>query len=132
MTPAEELRAAATKLRETASKATPGPWEIRDGNKVSSNVVSREDMVIDGGGWTDGTKAVVYGAALTADAVWIALASPALAEPLAAWLEGITARHNLSPDFDDRDECIWCAEPWPCPDLRDALAVARAINGDPR
>jgi len=122
VTPAEELRAAATKLRETAAKATPGPWHIREGNEVSSNVIARsEHMVIDGGGWTDGSKAVVYGAALNTDAAWIALASPALAEPLAALLE-LQAKvfamltDSVAPDF---------AEAYSLP----ALTLARLING---
>lgn len=103
MSPADELLAAATKVRDTAKAATPGPWEIRPGNDVSANVAGRQDLVIDGGGWTDGTKAVVFGAALTADAAWIALANPAIAEPLA--------------------DLIYC----PC--ARHAAAAARAING---
>lgn len=88
-----------TLLRETAARATPGPWHIRPGNDVSSNVTARDErMVIDGGGWNDRTRTVVYGAALNVDAAWIALASPVLAEPLA-----------------DLIEC-------PCPEHADAIA----------
>ena len=124
MSPADDLRAAATLIRATASKATPGPWEIRDGNKVSSNVAARDErMVIDGGGWTDGTKAVVYGAALIADAAWIALMSPAVAEPLAAWLEATATDIEISEE--DR-KAGWSAFISPA---HPALTVARAILG---
>lgn len=132
MTPAEELRAAATLLRETASKATPGPWQIRDGNKVSSNIAARDEhMVIDGGGWTDGTRAVVYGAALTADAAWIALMSPAVAEHLFRWLydaandiAGAEVVGSKLPDAADPIE--YCDEP---DSVRAALTFARSILG---
>jgi len=117
-TPIEELRAAATIVRQAAAKATPGPWRIRQGNTISSNIADRDGhMVIDGGGWTDGTKTVVYGAALNADAAWIALMSPALAEPLAAWLES----EALSLRSFDRS--------WHGTFAARALAVARSING---
>lgn len=41
---AEELRAAVAKLRETAKNTTPGPWEVRPGNGVSSK---QRPVVID-------------------------------------------------------------------------------------
>lgn len=97
-----------TLLRETAARATPGPWRIRRGNDVSSNVTARDEhMVIDGGGWSDGTRTVVYGAALNVDAAWIALASPVLAEPLA-----------------DLIEC-------PCPEHADAIARLLCATSQP-
>ncbi|GAA4225995.1 hypothetical protein GCM10022254_09430 [Actinomadura meridiana] len=46
---------------------------------------------------------------------------------IANLLEGTTRRHN--PWHDDCDECLWCGEPWPCPDLRDAAALAAVILG---
>ena len=90
MTPIDELRAAATKLREIASAAAPGaPWVLAE---------QMEDC-----GLGDAASA------------WIALASPALAEPLAEWLE-MTAdwwdAFGIDPETD-----------------HPALAVARAING---
>jgi hypothetical protein len=132
-TPADELRAAATLLRETASKATPGPWQIRDGNNVSSNVAARDEhMVIDGGGWTDGTKAVVYGAALTADAAWIALMSPAAAEPLAALLKGAADDLGGAEAYLARTAPGEVFDPFEYVDepesVRAALAIARAVN----
>ena len=73
--PTEELRAAATKLRETASAATGGPWE------------DTEDLLWIGGSiWGYSIpKGGTFSAAK--DSAWIALANPSLAEPLAEWLE---------------------------------------------
>lgn len=129
-TPAEELRAAAEKLREAAEIATGGPWEIRPGNNVSSNVAASSIngggwMVIDGGGWSeevDGKlKTVVYGAALNADAAWIALAHPGLAAPLAVWLEDGAKHYERYAESHGRD----IAERV----VYHGIAVARVING---
>lgn len=87
MTPAEELRAAATKLREMASKAT-------NSRKVEYgwSYVDREDMK-DPGEYTHITNTGFGGDDLVAetvawgDAAWIALMGPDKAELLAAWLE---------------------------------------------
>ncbi len=120
--PIEEVRAAARILHQTAAKATPGPWRIRQGNTVSSNITDRDGhMVIDGGGWTDGTKTVVYGAALNADAAWIALAGPELAGPLAAWLDALADGWEMSARFaQGGSDARFARHP--------ALALARLIN----
>jgi hypothetical protein len=60
MTPAEELRAAATMLREAAADSDSENWYNAESLALS----------LDG-----------------ADVAWIALAHPGLAEPLAAWLD---------------------------------------------
>lgn len=95
MSPAATLRAAATKLRETASNATPGPWQsggygatgwtIGDGH--GRLYIETED--------SDQGKT---------DAAWIALMSPAVAEPLAAWLDGV-AKDIDGHDPDGGCEC---------------------------
>lgn len=92
MTPAEELRAAATLLRETASTATPGPWHTvglpwnhdtpfvvagHPDPHVGKFVADVEQVFGDDEDDRD------HGP----DAAWIALASPALAEPLAVLLD---------------------------------------------
>lgn len=121
MTPAEELRAAATKLRATAAHAAAGPWHIRPGNDVSSNVADRnDDLIIDGGGYASGDKAIVYGAALNGDAAWISLVNPLLAEPLAQLLEDQAAmyEHYLLRGADVAERIVW-----------HGLGVARVING---
>lgn len=74
MTPAEELRAAASLLREMAANATPvshtdGRWTAHAGGTVT------------------GDYTVAYRCLMQGDAEWIALAGPQIAEPLAAWLE---------------------------------------------
>lgn len=79
--PAEELRAAATMLRETASKATRGrplPWRI---------VASFKEWLI---GSTD-QEHLVTSTGDKAVAEWIRLMSPAVAELLAAWLYATAA-----------------------------------------
>jgi hypothetical protein len=133
MTPAEELRAAATKVRETASKATPGRWQ--------SEVLPPNERFTRPAYWvtteyddSDGTTDVVVADCpwREGDAEWIALASPALAEPLAAWLEAVVGLIGQHPDLARRhvdDEP--CNSPH-CHIVHNALAVARAINGDPR
>lgn len=132
-TPATELCAAAAKLRAVAEIATGGPWEIRPGNNVSSNIAASAVegggwMVIDGGGWSeevDGKlKAVVYGAALNADAAWITLMHPGMAEPLAKWLEDAARGYEgFAEDHghDVAERVVW-----------HALAVARVVNGGGR
>ena len=77
LTPSETLLAAATLIRDTASKAAaghPAPWHIEPGSN---------DW------WYVGTPAphLVTSATREPVAAWIALMSPDKAEPLAAWLE---------------------------------------------
>lgn len=91
MTPAEELRAAAKKLRELAGKAT-------NSRKIEYgwNYVAREDMK-EPGEHTDITNTGFGGDDLIAggvgwdDAAWIVLMGPDKGEPLAAWLEAEAA-----------------------------------------
>jgi hypothetical protein len=69
--PANVLRAAATRLRELAAPATPGPWRAID---LGPHGHPR---------------------------VWIAALDPAVAEPLAAWLElAATANHHFGHPLD--------------------------------
>lgn len=121
LTPAETLRTAAGLLRETASR-TLGinrPWRYSPG-KPSDSVRTES-------GWE-----IAYGDD-PSNLRWIALASPTLAEPLAAWLEGAaddlggveaylarTAPGEISDPFDYVDEPNSCEH---------ALAVARTILG---
>jgi hypothetical protein len=79
-TPSETLRAAAARLRALAEAATPPPWRtvaLRDddpayGLDVEPGVAVGNDS---------------SGACELPDATWIATMNPAVAEPLAAWLE---------------------------------------------
>jgi hypothetical protein len=96
LTTVEELRAAAAKLREVAGKATDGPWHP-DADEL-------------GRGWdlrsaTDGHMA--FG--LTkADAAWIALVHPGLAEPLAEWLEKTATEYGEDTYMDAPEHGDYC------------------------
>lgn len=92
---AQELKTAATRLRDTATKATPGPWHTvgLPWNHGIPYVIAGHhdphvgafiadvDHIGDDPGETERDQA--------ADAAWIALANPALAEPLADLLDAI-------------------------------------------
>ena len=121
MTPAEELVAAAAKLRETATAATPGPWE-----DVSTDDTGAWPRWILGAPNADGYGQDVlvvheevaedYSVIAREDLAWIALASPALAEPLAAWLESWDGL-----EFTEQGALL--------DDLKYALKIARVITG---
>ena len=128
-TPADVLRTAAARVRETARSATRGPWAAEESREHGFRV-----------GTSDGQEWVAWTGAYDdepdpsrADAAWIALMHPGLAEPLAAWLE---AADLHEPVICEKHEgckplgCQRCAEEdWPCADARRAVAVARIILG---
>lgn len=102
-TPAEELRAAASELRAVAGAVTADrPTWFADGQLHDAEVFT--DL-----SWTTLTGA---------DAAWISAMTPALAEPLAEWLEDASgdfeAEHRTEPEMSNEFH---------------ALAVARVING---
>ena len=102
LTPAEELRAAAARLREKAKVATAGPWKSYSGRVDSSR----------------GTVAVAFDGYY--DSEWIATMHPDVAEPLAVLLE------------EAAEFVAQLAEHYPRlpvqPHAR-TLAIARVING---
>jgi hypothetical protein len=108
VTPAEELRAAAAKLRETAKKATRGPWTSYSG-RVDSH-------------------AGTIGIALNGytDSEWIALMHPGRAEQLAALLEEIARQHELPPCNHPDGLCNGCERR---DDFVYSVNVARDILG---
>ena len=113
--PAEELRAAATLIRETASNATPGPWTVSRLPGIGRTVndpTARLSIAV-GTGWVSG-----------ADGEWIALMSPDLAEPLGDLLRSIAAVHE-QPPCDAPEACNRCAEPDPV--IIDALRVIEVL-----
>lgn len=82
--PAERLRLAADRLERTAVAATPGPWVSERATWAHENVrghVAAPKLV------SETREGVAH--ATEADADWIALASPALAPPLVAWLRSM-------------------------------------------
>ena len=123
MNPIDELHTAATKLRETASKATPGPWTDRSTDDTGAwpiMIVGGDDSPGDG----RGEPVLIVHESVTEeivgreDAAWIALAGPQIAEPLAEQLEETASwwdQFSLTP------------EP-----TNPALVLARAINGGAR
>ncbi|MFE6429331.1 hypothetical protein ACFVOB_28220 [Streptomyces rochei] len=108
MTPADELRTAAEKLRRDATaahRASPSPWNVTD-EKV---VRCADGMIVADRSGTDHP-------AERADLPYIATMHPGVGTALAAWLESWTGiemyeAHSLPED------------------ARHALAVARQING---
>lgn len=129
MTPAEELRAAATRVREVAKEATPGPWRIDA--ECSDMVISPEPA------WTGGPTVIagdLHDGTPIGDwdnVAWIALTSPALAEPLADLLDDVGDLIDSHPDLArphvDGEPCGDLA----CRIVHHALAVARTILGGP-
>lgn len=115
MSPQEELRAAAKLLRETAAKATPGPWDAGHitgiGWCVSDTTISI--CVATEDGWVS-----------KGDVSWIALANPVLAEPLANLLDHITTEQNREPCDGAPGVCNRCELD---PTVLLADLVARAI-----
>jgi hypothetical protein len=122
MTPAEELRAAATKLRETAAKATPGSWTAREHSS---------DIFADSSDFEWVAEALIphEPAISRGNAAWIALMSPVIAEPIARVLDEAADLYTwtlerTSPELREELE----------PRIRQntiegELAVARQING---
>jgi hypothetical protein len=120
MTPVDELRAAAAKLRATAAAVPFGPPWASDAD------LSREVVSGDAQSW--GAPSVALASTPEA-ATWIALASPALAEPMAASLEAAAdylAKNYSSQGPHDRAENCTGAE---CRLVANALALARLVNG---
>lgn len=107
MTLAEELRAAATKLRETAATAHPAPWRPEI-DELGRGVDVR-----------DGQDAHIAFGLTMADAGWLALVHPGLAEPLAAWLESAARKVDGNEYLPPRRHY----------DPAEALAIARVITG---
>lgn len=107
MSPVEELRIAAEKIRrdsETAHRASPAPWRVTDEHVVRC----ADGMIVADRSGTDHP-------AERADLPYIAAMQPTVGLALADWLD--TAAANAS------------ALTWPSDFIERALAVARTING---
>ena len=124
MTPAAELRAAASKLRELAQRATPGPWRLGS-DRWAALVADRKhpDRMVGGGWeWDD-----AYGGCLVAESLmrpdreYFAAMHPLVGAALADLLDSLADdAEQFQPD-DDR--AAYGAPP------RDELVLARLING---
>jgi hypothetical protein len=87
VTDADLLRAAADRLEALAGRTTPGDW------RVTGLLATRPEVVAsapDGG-----TEHVAEARANTA--AWIAALSPAVADPLAAWLRAAARADRVDP-----------------------------------
>lgn len=121
-TPADELRAAAERLRVLATEATPGPWRQHDTHLgqygYTATVLSGERNATELRAWLPTMSQGPWGEArnVWADAGYIATMHPGVGAALAAWLDSLTgidiSEHAALPE-----------------EYRHALAVARAING---
>ena len=115
--PAEELRAAAKVLRETASNATPGPRKV---GRIAGigHCVSSPDLKF--------CVAVEPGWVSKGDVAWIGLASPELAEPLADLLDATADEYEREKCDDPRGVCNRCEFD---PSVLPALTFAAEILG---
>lgn len=109
MTPSGELREAAALLRARAEKATAAPWTLYD-RGVCWEIEQLDEH--------DGTSF------LKGDAEWIAMMSPAVAEPIAAMLEHAAD----TADVMDRNTGGQCPEDQYVASVAGALRVARSIT----
>jgi hypothetical protein len=126
MTPAEELRYAAQKVRHLGAVATAGPWTCSavwsPDSKSTSGIYSlahptgtvASEVVASGR-----VKPGYGGIRNPHNAVWITLMQPAIAEPLADWLESCAIQAGKVTD--PRNQEIIADQ--------HALKVARQING---
>ncbi|MEV0994615.1 hypothetical protein [Nonomuraea sp. NPDC050202] len=118
---ADELREAAAKLRRVSAGTTDGRWvcgRLEEQEDLSQQVaVSTENALVAEINLSVRDSAWRYMRdQAVRDGQWIALASPALAEPLASWLDSWTG--------------IDLREDGPLPeDVEHALRIARVING---
>lgn len=132
-TVAEELREAAARLRRVSAGTTEGRWvcgQLEEQKDFSKQVaVSTEDALVAeiNLGVRDSAWRYMRDRAVR-DGQWIALTSPALAEPLASWLETTAARFDDEVDGHLHDTCDG-AIGQDCYCFREVLAVARVLNG---
>lgn len=126
-TPAETLRAAAAKLRETAVGVTPDRWQL-----LTYQIVATFDDEC------EHITEVAFTHGHTGNARWIALVGPLLAEPFAAWLDWAAIQadnHPVDLEYGGHPEFRWCLacqedEPACAVTTDRALAVARVILGE--
>lgn len=115
MTIADELRAAADKLRTVCSAAAPGPWTIANVPPFTDPLLmSRYEETPD-----DGDVLIVGNIDIEPeDQAVVQLLHPGVGTALANWLDS-TATSLAASTHPGWQECV----------APDAVAVARAING---
>lgn len=111
-----DLRKAAALLRDLAAKAVEGPWRYSHGSH--RNDYDKAEVIAENGGWI-----VAASHAVNDDSFrWIAALSPAVAEPLAAWLDSVAEQKE-----DNRFQVGSGFSPYPVDGADHALAFARAL-----
>jgi len=137
VTPSDTLKAAAAKIRETAAKATPGPWT--DASTDDDSIRPRwivGQPADPGDPWSSTEPLLVteehleYGEVVAReDVAWMALMSPDKAEFIAVLLEVIAAQVNggahAGNDYCDLPLAIsgWAGDGVSCCDCRDVHAA---------
>lgn len=140
MTPADELRAAAEKLRALSQAATEGPWRCIP-NETAVEV------------WSRSAKWELASVGTDEDAAYVAAMHPGVGLALAAWLDGTARSLDGSSTYDAPDcpncgtacsghpAALWCdgcggainspdyTGDAACQCWEAALAAARLING---
>ncbi len=115
---ADQLKRAAAKLRQIGEQTTPGPWHAEQ--TISSDLIMDDcGVLVADCGLDEDVVPEIH-----ADAAWIALANPAIAEPLADWLESDAGLIDdmTAVGFSDAILTAW---------FTPALTVARTILGEP-
>ena len=101
MTPVEELRAAAAKIREMVRGTTATPWVACWDAQIGGAAVSQHEHIQADGG----SEYPLADLVKDADAKWIALMGPDKAYPIAALLEHYAESVAWSDNWDDVRNC---------------------------
>ena len=125
-TPGMQLRAAAAVIRQHATHATPGPWHYL-GNLGDFGGHLVETIETNPPDYREPRHEPHIDAASEHDAKWIAAMSPAVADPLAQWLDFEATRVDVLPaiaeDIDGSKVTRWA--------LQLAEAVIKAAEDTP-
>ncbi|WP_035796393.1 hypothetical protein [Kitasatospora mediocidica] len=139
-TPAEQLTAAAARVREFAAIATPGPWRPHDTHlgeygHTATVLTDREELnATELVAWlpTMGHKPWNEDRNVWANSAWMALMHPAVGAALADWLDDEARAHEAAEQAaanvfhdDPGNRAAWIA----AQTNESALAVARQLLG---
>jgi hypothetical protein len=116
--PSQELREAAKLMRERAEAATPGPWQHMCLGSEGCLVLRKTGTIRERGRGRVARFGQKEWKADHAEAEFVASMSPAVALPLARWLEDVAAELEAVP-----------AGAFPVCNAAPALATARAYLG---
>lgn len=142
MTPAEEILAAADHLEHLALRLQTEGQPVTAWHAEECGDPDRDQCpcIIGQGTYTnefDGSQSLYYVADCETPeiAAYITAMGPNLAVTLVSSLRSVAAFHEpvsctKHDECDGVFGCDWCGdEDWPCVDMREALAVARALMG---